>query len=444
MKFKYKIICIVIIFIYYFYTNSVIAVMFNMITVMNYTTRATISFDCNIVPVYMIFSLHNPERIVIDFFKHYSIRKNVLPMNFNNNNNLIKCVRVSTPVKAHSMRIVLDLTDASTIEVVTQKKMNKNYRLILTLFKKKVSDVSNTHRHKMSSIIYSKTHVVDINGGVNNKIYALKKNITLNSDNKNKNVKKCSIIVIAIDAGHGGQDPGATGYNGMHEKNITINIARKLQRLLNLDPMFNAVMVRDGDYFLSIKERSDIARKKGADVLISIHTDSSLNTNVRGASVWVLSNRRAQSEMIYLLNRSEKHSELLGGLGDILTHYHKDDPYLNHFILDLQFGYSQRVGYDLATHVLCQLKKNISLLHKNLPEHSNFGILRSPDIPSILVETGFISNKTEVRLLSSNKYQEKIAIALYKGLQEYFITLQCKKSLDNDFHNKNMYIIAAS
>lgn len=206
--------------------------------------------------------------------------------------------------------------------------------------------------------------------------------------------------------------------------------------------MFSAVMIRTGDCFLSVMERSDIARKKRADVLISIHADSVVNTNARGASVWILSHNRAKSEMISLLNCSAKCSELLGGIGEILTSYHHD-PDFNRFILDLQFGYSQKVGYDIATHVLCQLK-NVSVLHKNVPEYSSFGILRAPDIPSILVETGFISNKKEVHLLSSSKYQEKIAYALYKGLRAYFIVDIPKKLIHHNSRSKNTHIVAIS
>lgn len=425
------------------YVNQVTAAVLRAIIVKNYTTQATIIFDCNVVPIYMVFSLHRPERIVIDFLKNYSIRNNVLPMIFNNDNNLIKCIRVSAPVKPQSMRIVIDLSYESSIAVVTQKRVEKSYRLIITVHKKKESVISDVHVLKMPpSVVCSKTHVFDMNNReINDKYATIKKSVKYDI-NQNKNKKKSPYIVVAIDAGHGGQDPGATGCNGVYEKYITINIAKKLKKLLDLDPIFSAFMIRDGDYFLSVMERSVIARKQGASVLISIHADSALNADVRGASVWVLSNSRAKSEMTYLLKRSEKHSELLGGLGEVLTNYHKN-PYFNYFILDLQFCYSQRVGYDIATHVLHQLK-NISILHKDLPEYSSFGVLRSPDIPSLLVETGFVSNKKEVHLLSSNKYQEKIAYALYQGLRTYFITTQSKKPLNNFFHNKAVYIFAAS
>lgn len=234
----------------------------------------------------------------------------------------------------------------------------------------------------------------------------------------NRPTKAGDQVVVAIDAGHGGQDPGATGPGGTHEKNVTISIARKLQALLNSDPMFKGVLTRDGDYFISVMGRSDVARKQNANLLVSIHADAAPNRDATGASVWVLSNRRADSEMAGWLEQHEKQSELLGGAGDVLAN--QADPYLSQAVLDLQFGHSQRVGYDAATYVLRYLG-DVGALHKRRPEHASLGVLRSPDIPSLLVETGFISNGEEEQLLASDDYQQKIAEAIYHGLRDYFI-----------------------
>jgi N-acetylmuramoyl-L-alanine amidase len=208
------------------------------------------------------------------------------------------------------------------------------------------------------------------------------------------------------------------GPGGTREKNVTIAIARKLRTMLNDDPMFKGVMTRDGDYFISVMGRSDVARKQNANFLVSIHADAAPNRSATGASVWVLSNRRANSEMANWLEEHEKQSELLGGAGDVLANS-QSDPYLSQAVLDLQFGHSQRVGYDVATNVLSQLQ-GIGSLHKRRPEHASLGVLRSPDIPSILVETGFISNTGEERLLGSDSYQQQIAEAIYNGLRKYF------------------------
>lgn len=201
--------------------------------------------------------------------------------------------------------------------------------------------------------------------------------------------------------------------------------------MLDADPQFKPVLTRTGDYFISVMGRSDVARKQGANVLVSIHADAAPNRSANGASVWVLSNRRANSEMAGWLEQHEKQSELLGGAGDLLANS-QADPYLSQAVLDLQFGHSQRVGYDVAVKVLQQLQ-SVGSLHKRRPEHASLGVLRSPDIPSLLVETGFISNSTEERLLGSSAYQDKIARAIHNGLRSYFLAhpLQADPKVEN-------------
>lgn len=416
MKFKFEIVFIMLIILRYFDCHLSDASELDSISVQNNIHQSTVTVFCNAVPVYMIFALHQPERIVIDFLQISKIKENIFPILFDGNN-LIKRIRISTPIHYHSVRIVCDLHYQSNIQSIAQKKIGKNYSIILTL-SKQVLIKSNVFEDNSYSIeaLNEKTYVNLSQKDQYVKKQAIKKR---NHLNQNKNfVTVQSPIVVAIDAGHGGYDPGATGYRGIYEKDITFSIATKLKKLLESDSMFRAVMIRDGDYFLSVMDRSDLARKRGANILISIHADSSVNSKVRGASVWVLSNRRAQSEMMNWLQCKEKHSELLGGLGDVLANY-PSDPYFNHVVLDLQFVYAQREGYNIAVQMLDQLK-NVSFLHKHAPEYSNFGVLKSPDITSVLVETGFISNIQESYLLINNKYQEKIAQALYRGIKAYF------------------------
>lgn len=224
--------------------------------------------------------------------------------------------------------------------------------------------------------------------------------------------------VIAIDAGHGGKDPGAIGKNlGIKEKDITLSIAKELETLLNKDSNFKAVLTRSGDYFIPVQNRTEIARKNKADYLISIHADSSpISKNLKGASVWVLSNRRANDELGKWLEDHEKQSELLGGAGSVLAS--ANERYLNQTVLDLQFSHSQRSGYELGKKILNSVS-NVTTLMKKSPQHASLGVLRSPDIPSILVETGFLSNATEEKKLASIAYRRQIARAIYHGLVEY-------------------------
>ncbi|HHV7158036.1 TPA: N-acetylmuramoyl-L-alanine amidase, partial [Haemophilus influenzae] len=221
-------------------------------------------------------------------------------------------------------------------------------------------------------------------------------------------------ITIAIDPGHGGKDPGAIGRNlGIYEKNVTLSIAKELKALLDKDPHFRGVLTRKSDYYISVPERSEIARKFKANYLISIHADSSESPDRRGASVWVLSNRRANDEMGQWLEDDEKRSELLGGAGKVLSH--NNDKYLDQTVLDLQFGHSQRTGYVLGEHILRHFAK-ITTLSRSTPQHASLGVLRSPDIPSVLVETGFLSNSEEEKKLNSQTYRRRIAYMIYEGL----------------------------
>ena len=222
---------------------------------------------------------------------------------------------------------------------------------------------------------------------------------------------------IAIDPGHGGKDPGAIGKNlGIYEKNVTLSIARELKALLDKDPNFKGVLTRSSDYYISVPERSEIARKYRANFLVSIHADSSLNSDQRGASVWVLSNRRANDEMGQWLEDDEKRSELLGGAGKVLSN--NNDKYLDQTVLDLQFGHSQRTGYELGNSILRRFAR-VTSLSRSTPQHASLGVLRSPDIPSVLVETGFLSNMEEEQKLNTIAYRRRIAYMIYEGLVAY-------------------------
>ena len=234
--------------------------------------------------------------------------------------------------------------------------------------------------------------------------------------------------VVAIDAGHGGKDPGAIGKKlGIKEKDVTLAIAKELKALLDADPNFNAVMTRKTDIFVQLPERTEIARENRANYLVSIHADSSPRyDNMKGASVWVLSNRRANDEMGLLLEVSEKKSELLGGAGRILAH--NNERYLNQTVLDLQFSHVQRTGYTLGTKVIGRMAR-ITSLAKSQPQHASLSVLRSPDITSVLVETGFLSNPIEEQKLSTATYRKQIAKAIYDGLVSY--RNQNSNSLDN-------------
>ncbi|MCI4218103.1 N-acetylmuramoyl-L-alanine amidase AmiB [Dickeya dianthicola] len=371
------------------------------IRVNNAASEAVVTLSFSGQPEYDYFSLNNPNRVVIDISRSGMMKG--LPLAFNGQN-LIARIRTSNAKDPKSLRLVLDLTQKVQIRAV---KEGNGAAFTLT------GERKTTARKAVAQ-------PVQLSAPAGRNPLVPQTSAAAEPTRVSGRVGSGEKIIVAIDAGHGGQDPGASGPGGLHEKNVTISIARKLRAIMSADPAFKPVLTRDGDYFISVMGRSDVARKQGANLLVSIHADAAPNRGATGASVWVLSNRRANSEMANWLEQHEKQSELLGGAGDLLANS-AADPYLSQAVLDLQFGHSQRVGYDVAMKVLRELQR-VGSLHKRRPEHASLGVLRSPDIPSLLVETGFISNPSEERLLGSNEYQEKIANAIYQGLRSYFQT----------------------
>ncbi|RKF14523.1 AMIN domain-containing protein [Alginatibacterium sediminis] len=225
-------------------------------------------------------------------------------------------------------------------------------------------------------------------------------------------------IVIAIDAGHGGDDPGAIGPKRSYEKNITLAISKRVVRLLDAEPGLKGVLIRKGDYYVDLNRRSQIAREGKADFLVSIHADGFTSSKPKGASVWVLSNRRADTEIGRWLERHEEQSELLGGAGDVIDTTDNDSN-LNYMLLDMSMEHAKNTGYSVAKSVLGEISK-VTSLHKSQPAYASLAVLKSPDIPSILVEAGFITNHKEEKLLGSGNHQERIAKAVVAGIKEHY------------------------
>jgi len=221
-------------------------------------------------------------------------------------------------------------------------------------------------------------------------------------------------VVIAVDAGHGGDDPGAHGPDGTLEKNVTLSVARDLAKLINAQPGMRAVLTRDGDYFVPLKKRYEIARRNKADLFVSIHADAYTSADARGSSVWVLSKHGKVSEAARWLADSENRADLIGGvsLDD------KDDT-LASVLLDLSQGASIEASEAVAKRVLKALGA-LGPTHRGYVERANFVVLRSPDVPSILVETAFITNPTEERKLRDPAHREQLASAILKGVRGYF------------------------
>ncbi|MBX9756282.1 MAG: N-acetylmuramoyl-L-alanine amidase [Pseudomonadaceae bacterium] len=224
-------------------------------------------------------------------------------------------------------------------------------------------------------------------------------------------------IVIAIDAGHGGEDPGALGPQGAREKNLTLSIAKELQRQINAERGYRAELVRTGDYFIPLRRRTEIARKQGADLFVSIHADAAQNTSAFGASVFALSDRGATSETARWLADSENQSDLIGGAGNVSLD--DKDKMLAGVLLDLSMTSSLSSSLNVGQKVLQNVGR-VTPLHKRRVEQAGFMVLKSPDIPSILVETGFISNQTEAKKLSTVSHQQALARSIQTGVRQFF------------------------
>ncbi|MGE5616081.1 MAG: N-acetylmuramoyl-L-alanine amidase [Bacillota bacterium] len=224
---------------------------------------------------------------------------------------------------------------------------------------------------------------------------------------------KDRLVIVAIDAGHGGEDPGARGRLGTREKDVTLAIARRLKMLVDKESNMRAVLVRDGDYFIPLAQRVVKSRRVQSDLFVSIHADSWVSADARGSSVFALSERGATSAAARLLAQRENESDVIGGVNLGVK-----DPILARTLLDLSQTATINDSLKLGRAVLTELS-DVNALHKSSVEQAGFAVLKAPDVPSILVETAFISNPDEERRLKDAAYQDKIAAAILGGIKRY-------------------------
>ncbi len=224
-------------------------------------------------------------------------------------------------------------------------------------------------------------------------------------------------IVIAIDAGHGGKDPGALGPHNIQEKRVTYELARELAAIIDRAPGFESYLVRRGDQFLPLRQRSAKARKQRADFFISIHADAFTNPQANGASVYALSTSGATSETASFLAERENNADLIGGVDSL--HLVSEEPAVAEALLGLSMDFTLRTSSEVGELVLKEIGK-VARLHKKRVEKAAFIVLKSPDLPSLLIETGFISNPTEARRLTDRNYQRRMAQAIFNGLRSHY------------------------
>ena len=223
-------------------------------------------------------------------------------------------------------------------------------------------------------------------------------------------------VIVAIDAGHGGDDPGAIGPIKLYEKVVVFEIAQKMAQMFDDAPGFRALMIREGDYYLALRERTAKARKGRADIFLSIHADAFKTANAHGASVYAISEKGATSETARWLAEKENRADLIGRAGEV-TLDDKDDLLVG-VLLDLSITASLSQSLEMGGKVLSAIEP-INRLHKKQVEQASFAVLKSPDIPSLLVETGYISNPTEARRLATEQHQHRMAYAIFSGVRDY-------------------------
>ncbi len=319
-----------------------------------------------------LFTLKEPDRLVIDL-PNTALSSSLAAQNYSSG--AIKGVRFGAR-ESNTLRVVVDLRRPASpsFKFVTRQR---GQRLIIDLGVK-----GNPELVDYQSRIFEKAPLRD--------------------------------VIVAIDAGHGGKDPGAVGQRQTREKDITLNVARRLYRRLQKQPGVTPIMIRNKDVYVALRERIRLARQRNADLFVSIHADAFKRKAAQGSSVYALSLKGASSEAAQWIAEKENESDAL--FGDVLLDGMSQD--LKQTLLDLAQNSTIEASLEVGGMVLGELKK-IGTVHKPQVETANFAVLKSPDIPSVLVETAFISNLQEEKKLNSPRFQEKLAIAIQKGVGEY-------------------------
>ncbi len=330
-------------------------------------------FDLSGPLEHKLFTLENPPRVVVDLI---GARKSTALSSDEKRTKLLKGIR-SAVRNDQDLRIVLDLdTRVRPRSFLLQPDSQSGYRLVVDMYQTRLSPTPiKTRREQMR--------------------------------------KKAQQIVIAIDPGHGGKDPGALGHSGTREKDVVLALGRKLKKQIDATPGFRAVLTRDSDRFLPLRKRVATARKARADLFVSLHADSYKSPRVRGASVYALSLNGASSEAARLIAHKENASDLIGGIS-----LDDKDDLIASVLLDLSQTATIQDSLELGQKVLKKIGK-VSKLNKKTVQQAGFAVLKAPDMPSILIETAFISNPKEERRLKSSKHQHKLAKAIFAGIKEH-------------------------
>ncbi|PWC21169.1 N-acetylmuramoyl-L-alanine amidase [Brenneria roseae subsp. roseae] len=360
-------------------------------------TRVTL--ESNLALKYKQFTLSNPDRIVVDIENIHlnSVLKNISGQ-FQQNDPLIKAARIGQFDK-NTVRLVLELKQGASTKLFTLNPVAEfKHRLVVDLY----PDIGRYDNEDDPLLAL----LEDYNKG------ELERTLPAEAPKAGR-AGRDRPLVIMLDPGHGGEDPGAIGKNKTREKDIVLQIARRLRTLIDRESNMKAYMTRNEDVFIPLRVRVAKARKQRADLFISIHADAFTNRAARGSSVFALSKKGATSTAASFLAQTQNESDLIGGVSM------SGDRYLDHTMFDLVQTVTISDSLKFGKEILTRLSK-VNRLHKNSVDQAGFAVLKAPDIPSVLVETAFISNLEEERKLRTSHFQQQIAESILAGIKAYF------------------------
>ncbi|RTE86434.1 MULTISPECIES: N-acetylmuramoyl-L-alanine amidase [Gammaproteobacteria] len=344
--------------------------------------KTRVVFELGANPDYTYFTLYDggPHRVVIDFNE---TSYNFALTSITTNSLLLERIRPSTPPESSTSRVVLDVNQPIEPNIqVLEPNGDGNYRLVVDLPGQSVIP------ERSQRVVRTAEH------------------------------SELRPVVIAVDAGHGGRDPGSVGPTGKYEKHVTLAVAKYLADLIDADPSMEAVLTRTGDYGVSLAQRARLIRQAHADFVISVHADAFTSPEPRGASIWTLSPRRANTEFGRALEDRERLSDELFELDEAAQR--ESDPYLVETLLDMRRKDSMSDGQRAAETILERLSR-VTDLHRREPQGASLAVLSNIGTPSVLVELGFISNPQKERMLTSRDHQRVLARSLYEGIRANFI-----------------------
>ena len=373
-------------------------------------TRITLEHDGQIKASH--FTLKNPERLVVEIEGtdlNPALRE--LVAKIQTDDPYVKQARAGQ-TKPGVVRIVFDLREAVNPQVFHLKPVDKyQHRLVLDLY-------PSTPIDPIAALIQSseqnKVRQESAPPVTESKVEPAEKTVTSQPVQKTEKAQFNRMVTVVLDPGHGGEDPGAIGHRGSREKDVVLSIARRLKERIEKEPNMRVVMTRNGDYFVPLHVRVEKARQAQADLFISIHADAFIEPRANGSSVFVLSEKGASSTTAKWLAKKENDADLIGGVN--IKNHNKQ---LASVLLDLSTTAQIKDSMKLGSAVLDEIG-GINRLHKSHVEQAGFAVLKAPDIPSILVETAFISNPEEEAKLNDSAHQEKIADAIMTGVKKYF------------------------